>query len=189
MRCRTLSAWMLAPVLLLPACSEREPAEAEAPAVAAPGEPGRFPTPFSAEQIRDAMPPGLVLELRRVAGDSRTLERWTVLSADAEGTEIEFATLDPAGAVIGEPRVSRSGWVELRDHASFPAAHTSREEVVRDTALGKLDGWLYTVEDPEAGTVSRFFFARSLPGAPVEMRVTRGEEIVAEMTQVSRNRP
>jgi hypothetical protein len=179
-RFATLSVWLLASAFLLPACSRGGSADAE---------PDRLPTPFTAEQIRDAMPPGLELELRRAADGSELVERWRVVAADAEGVDIEFTALDASGNAAGPPRVSRSGWTELRDHASFPAAHATREETVRDTPLGKLDGWLYTVKDPEGGTVTRYFFARSLPGAPVEMTVTRGETVVVEMAQLSRNRP
>ena len=55
-----------------------------------------------------------------------------------------------------------------------------------ETPLGRLAGWLYIVEDEEQGARSEFFFARSLPGAPVWARVTNGDEIVMEMVQIDR---
>ena len=109
--------------------------------------------------------------------------------AEQEGVEIEYVTVDPEGNASGEPRTARSGWVELRDHASFPAANATRETAVRPTPLGMLDGWLYTVRDEAGGTTSEFFFADSLPGAPLQLRQTRGDELVMELEQVARSRP
>ena len=112
-----------------------------------------------------------------------------MLAADGEGAEIEFAPIDPEGNAAGNPRTSRSSWEELRDHAAFPADVSSREEVVRDTALGQLEGWLYRTRSEEAGTETEFFFASSLPGAPVQMRVTREGETMLEMAQLERRKP
>ena len=144
--------------------------------------------PFSAEEIRREWTAGLTLDLRRRTPEGEELERWIVVSADAEGADIGYVALDADGAPIGEQRVERAGWIELRDHASFPAEHATREEAKRETALGPLDGWIYTVRDEPSGTVSEFFFAASLPGAPVEMRMTRGDELLLELAQIARSR-
>jgi hypothetical protein len=145
--------------------------------------------PFTAEEIRDEWAPGLQLTLRRSTPEETRTERWTVLSADEDGAEIEYATVAEDGSVVGEPSIERSGWVELRDHATFPAAHSTREWVSRSTALGEYEGWLYRVADPEAATAQEFFFVPSLPGAPVEMRILEGEEPVFELEQIARVRP
>lgn len=149
----------------------------------------KLETPFTAEEIRDEWIEGFTLEVRMSSPEGELLQRWTVVAADAEGVDIEYATLDAAGAVVGEPQVRRAAWTELRDHASFEAASATREEARRATSLGELDGWLYTVRDEAAGTVTEFFFARSLPGAPVEMAVTRDGEVLSTMSQVARRRP
>jgi len=147
-----------------------------------------LPTPFTAEQIRDEMPVGLRLTIRRVTPGGEELERWEVVAADTDGVEIEFTPTDPDGNSIGEARRTRSSWVELRDHASFSAASATREALRRDTALGELDGWLYRVRNPADGTTSEFFFARELPGAPVHVITTRGDELIQEMVQLERRR-
>lgn len=147
----------------------------------------QLPRPFTAEQIRDAWVEGLTLELRRVMQEGETRERWTVVSADAEGAVIEFAPVDAKGQVTGDSARHRSTWNELRDHATFPAATANRTEATRETALGEFDGWLYTVTDAAQGTVTELFFARALPGAPLEMKVTQAGRTVMEMTQVSRS--
>ncbi len=166
--------------------SQQAPSPAVEPAA---GEPKILVQPFTADEIRDEWTPGLQLTIRRsFPGDTR-IERWTVLAADDDGAEIEYATIADDGAVIGEPSVARSGWVELRDHASFPAAHSTREWTRRSTALGEHEGWLYRVADPEAATVQEFFFVPTLPGAPVQMRILEGETAVFELEQIARVHP
>ena len=145
--------------------------------------------PFSAEEIRDEWVPGFRLLMRRSYPERARIERWTVVSADDQGVEIEYATIADNGSVEGEPSVSRSGWTELRDHAAFPAAHSTREWVSRSTALGNFEGWLYRVAEPGAAVVNEFFFVPELPGAPVQMRSLEGDETVFELEQTARMRP
>jgi hypothetical protein len=148
-----------------------------------------LPRPFTAEQIRDEWVPGLIIDMRRQTPEGVVVQRWTVVAADAEGVDIEYAKLDEAGEPSEERQVQRSGWVELRDHAAFPADRSTLEEVTRETALGTLEGWLYTVRDAESGGVTEFFFARSFPGAPVYMRAEQAGKLVMKLTQIARSRP
>lgn len=154
-----------------------------------PEDPSILVRPFTAEEIRDEWVPGLRLLMRRSSAEATTIERWTVVAADLEGVEIEYATIGEDGSVEGEPSVNRSSWIELRDHASFPAAHSTREWVARSTGLGEFEGWLYRVADPAAATVQEFFFVPSLPGAPVQMRILEGEATIFELEQTARLRP
>jgi len=116
-------------------------------------------------------------------------ERWTVVSADDEGVEIEYATIADDGSVEGEPSINRSTWTELRDHAAFPAAYTTREWVSRSTTLGNFEGWFYRVAEPGDATVQEFFFVPSLPGAPVQMRIIEEDTTVSVFEQTARLRP
>jgi hypothetical protein len=185
-------------ILVLAACAGQpggpttapagDDADAVVSAVEEPAEAAILERPFTAEQIRAEWTPGLRLLMRRSTPGEVRLERWTVLTADAEGCEIEFAAVDASGTVSGEPVVQRSTWAELRDHASFPAADATREWVTRETALGRMEGWLYRVPDEGTGTISEFFFAPALPGAPVQMRAFEGEKVVFELEQVERAR-
>jgi len=152
-----------------------------------PDDPSLLRRPFTADEIRDEWVFRLLMQ-RSIPEETR-VERWTVVAADDEGAEIEYATIADDGTVVGEPSVARSGWVELRDHASFPAAHSSREWASRSTMLGDFEGWLYRVAEPSAGTVREFFFVPSLPGAPVQMRILEGETTVLELEQIARLRP
>ena len=154
-----------------------------------PDDPSILMRPFSAEEIRDEWVPGFRLLMRRSSPEQTLIERWTVVSADGEGVEIEYATILDDGSVEGEPTIARSGWVELRDHAAFPAAHSTREWVSRSTALGEFEGWLYRVAEPGAAVVNEFFFVPELPGAPVQMHTLEGDTTVFELEQTARLRP
>ncbi|MCP4664284.1 MAG: hypothetical protein GY856_53550 [bacterium] len=195
---RRFDAFALIVVLGLWGCASAptpEAVEEEAASVAAaepaldPEDPTLLRRPFTAEEIRAEWIQGLTLKIRRSSPGGEIVERWTVVAADAEGVDIEYATLDADGDVVSEPAVRRSGWLELRDHASFKADRSTREETTRGTSLGELQGWLYTVRDEETGTVTEFFFAKSLPGAPVEMRILKDGEPFMELVQLERYRP
>jgi hypothetical protein len=146
-------------------------------------------TPFTAEQIRDEWIEGLTVTIRRGSAGETRRERWTVVAADAEGVDIEFTAVGEDGTVLGEPVTARSNWDELRDHARFPAASATREWTTRDTALGRLEGWLYRVTEEAPDTYSELFFAASLPGAPAQMTTYEGGEPVSSLEQVERSRP
>ncbi len=148
-----------------------------------------LPVPFTAEEIRDEWIEGLTLVLRTRTPGGETWERWTVVAADADGADIEFSPVDAEGNAAGEARVERSSWTELRDHASYPVDVASREQVSRDTALGQLAGWLYRVRDEATGSETELFFASQLPGAPVEMRMSKDGTVAMELTQVERHKP
>jgi hypothetical protein len=145
--------------------------------------------PFSDEEIRNEWIPGFRLLMKRTYPEETRIERWTVVSADDEGVEIEYADIADDGSVEREPTVSHSEWTELRDHAAFPAAYSTREWVSRETALGYFEGWLYRVAKPGTAVISEFFFVPELPGAPVQMRTLEGDTIVFELEQTARMRP
>jgi len=177
-------------VLSLLGCGKVDRPAEQAPAGELdPEDPSILARPFTAEEIRDEWVPGLRLLMRRSSPEATTIERWTVVAADLEGVEIEYATIGDDGSVDGEPSVKRSSWLELRDHASFPAAHSTREWVSRSTDLGEFEGWFYRVADPAATSVQEFFFVPELPGAPVQMRILDGEVTIFELEQTARLRP
>ena len=158
----------------------------EAATGAAVAEQELLPHPFTAEEIRGEFRPGLIIELQSAMPQGEARMRWTIVAADAETVQIDYQPIDGEGNPIAPSQVNPATWVELRDHASFPAATATREWVSRETALGQLDGWLYTVPDAPSGTVTTYFFASSLPGAPVQMRTEKDGQLVMEMQQVSR---
>lgn len=163
-------------------------AAAQAPAQAPAEQRELLPFPFSAEQIRDAWKPGLVYMIENKTPQGSAMQRWAVVSADDEGVEIEYANVGQDGAVMGETQVQRALWTELRDHASFPAAMSTRQDVRRQTALGEVDGYLYTVVNEGAKMTTEFFFAAEMPGAPMHMVIRKdgAEALAMRVTEVRR---
>ena len=153
-----------------------------------PGDPSLLRRPFTADEIRDEWIEGFRLLIRRTTPEGTSVERWTVLSADDEGAEIEYVTLDQDNNV-SESAVRTATWVELRDHASFPAATATREWITRSTGLGTYDGWLYRVSDDDGASVEEFFFVPSLAGAPIQMKIVNGDQTIFELEQLARLRP
>lgn len=181
------SAAAAALLVLVTACGSPAPDEpAAAPPAAAPASGETLPTPFTAGEIREVWQPGLELVLRFRSPGREEWQRWTVATADADGCEIDYQLLAADGQPLGEPDRKRSSWAELRDHALFPVESARRERYQRETPLGALEGWLYTVGEPEAGTETRMLFADRLPGAPVWMATTAGGEVVLEVVQMER---
>ena len=153
-----------------------------------PGDPSLLRRPFTADEIRDEWIEGFRLLIRRTTPEGTSVERWTVLSADDEGAEIEYVTLDQDNNV-SESAVRTATWVELRDHASFPAATATREWITRSTGLGTYDGWLYRVSGDDGASVEEFFFVPSLAGAPIQMKIVNGDQTIFELEQLARLRP
>ena len=122
--------------------------------------------PFTAEQIASAMRPGLQITVRMSGPEGDLTQLWTVLSADADGCEMEYTNLDAEGNAAGEKVVQATAWTELHEHASFPAADATSEIARRETALGALDGRLYTVDSPESGRDHGVFLRRQIRRRP-----------------------
>lgn len=165
------TALALAAVLPLPG-SQQEVAET-------------LPTPYTAEQIRDAWTEGLeVWATVKMQGNEQAsvmeVEGWS-----PEGATICSQARDAAGEPLGRRQCAESTWEELRLHGSFPAGRASRERHSETTPLGDLEGWLYRLEG-EDGLVTESFFADSTPGTPAIMRRTKGGEIFFEMVMTRR---
>jgi len=169
----------------VPATGESQPEEpaADVPKVE------MLPTPFTAEQIRDEWVVGFNLIMLRKKHGRDVYQRWSVVEADGDSVRIEYVTVDANGEPVAVPVQRTATWVGLRNHAAFPAAVATREEVTRDTPLGTLDGWLYTVQEHPPGTVTEYFFAKKYPGAPIQTLTTKDGEFVMDLSQVERNYP
>ena len=139
-----------------------------------------LPTPYTADQIRDACVQGLQIHWDNRDGANTVRQVWTVVEHGEE--QVSFAY-----AIEGEETVTRQfGWEELRQHASFPAASTTKEDVTLETAMGPVEAWHYTV----AGEPRKdFWFAKEWAGPPALMTVTHEGTVVARMEQVLRVPP
>lgn len=169
-------AVLLSPLLV--ACTATPAPELAESAV----EPGLLPFPYTAEEIRLGNPPGTVLVHRLERAGSPTVLRETHFVADDGTTAGMREVVRQDGDVIRES-AGEATWVELRDHASFPADAAVRAEASCEVPAGRFDCWLYTVAGDD-GSESRFWFARSRPGPPVLYEVEQGGEVVFRMTLV-----
>lgn len=116
-----------------------------------------YPAPFTWEEIRAATKSGRTYRYRvEVPGEPPRERVVTFVKVDDSGCEI-FA---------GGKRPKRLGWPTLQKHTEFPQdSVTPREETVKLPG-GKFDCMVYEVAGDD-GEVTTYFFARSLPGAPV----------------------
>jgi L-ascorbate metabolism protein UlaG (beta-lactamase superfamily) len=148
--------------------------------------PAMAPTPYTAAQIRDAMPVGTVIVYRRAEAGAQTyLDRWTVTAADASSCTIADEIVDEAGALLSARGTQTSRWEDLRRHAEFPAATLETSDDAVEVPAGRFETWKYVVTEP-GGTVTTYQFARELPGPPVWMQVRGNAGVAFEMALVSR---
>jgi hypothetical protein len=144
-------------------------------------EPGHAPTPFTAGEIRDAAKAGKAIR-RRVesVGEEPFHLVSTYLDCDETGATLERSRLSLDGDLLAEPQVSRVTWLDLQAHASFPAADTTIESEQIETAIGELDCLRYTVRDGATDDV--FWFAKTLPGMPVQQLTRTNGQVVTTVT-------
>ena len=172
---------------LLAACTPAW-AQGASPEQAPMPPPATAPTPFTAEQIRDACPPGRRWTFRISAPDGTTrLEETVFTAADGTGGAFRIQELDPQGRPTGEPRTGRSSWEGLRKHGAFPAAQTeiASEEVT--TTLGRYRMKVYRVRPADSdGPVRVYYFAEDLPGPPLRVTVVENGKASTTMEMVHR---
>lgn len=149
---------------------------------------GYAPTPFTADEIRVGCPRGRIDEIEiREAGKYAYTRLVTFVECDEEGSLQESHMRDMNGTELGEVTRARATWPELQAHASFPRDATRITETTTELPHGHHHCLLYTVTNGQ--TVSRFWFARDLPGMPVRVERERDGGIVYSMTLVSVRRP
>ncbi len=147
-------------------------------------QPDHAPTPFSAAQIRDGCPAGRTIRVRREApGDTPTDRVIRFVEVDAYGAVQEFQPADPEDRPVGEAAKRRSSWLELQSHASQPAVATAIDEVDLSLPFGVEACWRYTVMNEEGSTI--FWFAKRLPGMPVQVEEWIGEARVSRTVMVA----
>lgn len=121
--------------------------------------PGLLPTPFTADEIREATGSGKLIRLLLEGADGPIGEHVNRFSeTDAEGATLDrWAAADPKTVVS-----DRVTWVELQGHAAFDAGTTSVSTVSLSSPLGELTCRRYDSED------GVFWFSVAHPGMPVQ---------------------
>jgi hypothetical protein len=156
------------------ACGPPPSAAADAMAEAAP-------YPFTVLQIRAGCAPGRTIEYRvEKAGEPARTERWSFAEVDPETAKITTTTFDADGRQVGPPAIETAKWTELHEHAHFPRATTTIDAEPITLPAGAFETMRYVVTKGEQ--VSTYWFARSLPGPPVRVEVSRGGKPVMLMT-------
>ncbi len=152
-----------------------------------------LPTPFTAEQIREGMPVGLVFDWSETKEGATSHVRWTVIAADEATVTIRFDGIDADGQLLeGEAAEKTFPFAELREHALFASALAARSETRARTAVGRGKAWTYVVRSPEGiepASVTAFTFLQALPGPPAHMATKVGDVVFHELTQVRRSGP
>lgn len=121
--------------------------------------PGLLPTPFTADEIRDATGAGKTIRMRMDAPDGTVAYRLNRFrEADAEGATLDRWAEDAPGEVVS----NRVTWAELQGHAAFDADTTTVSTEVLGIPLGEVNCLRYDTED---GT---FWFSLAHPGMPVQ---------------------
>lgn len=130
--------------------------------------PGLLPTPFTADEIRDAASGGKTIRILVEEPDGTTVHRVNRFrDLDAEGATLERWTSGPTGIVQGEIASSRVTWRELQGHATFRAEQTTLSSETLELPIGSVDCLRYEVRDSADAEPDVFWFATAHPGMPV----------------------
>lgn len=150
--------------------------------------PGRAPTPFTADEIRAGCPTGRTTRLRvDVQGETTFHQVSRFVECDEAGTTMERSRLSLDGSPLAEPEVDRVTWRDLQTHASFAADDTTIESEWIETAIGELDCLRYTVRIDATDQV--FWFAKNLPGFPIQCLTRTDGQVVTTMSVVENTAP
>lgn len=169
----------------------RAPAGPAAPEHGA-GDSELAPTPFSAEQIRDATRAGRMYRFRQEGEGTPAREQQVeFVAVDPEGCTIRTTNLGPDGQPVSPPEESHASWEELEHHAQFPRSSTTIAREPIEVPAGRFDAILYSVVRRMAGhhVAQRYWFATSLPGAPVRVTHERDGSVVMSLTLLEHRNP
>lgn len=132
-------------------------------------EPGCAPTPYSAKQIRDAMPEGggRYYTLRGDAASSMVYYHFEKVTAT--DCSVETMHFNHEGLTSDIQTKDHVLWTELQKHASYALDEVTITEVRLALKGGTFDCWSYAVDSASPGR-DEYYFAKELPGPPVYMR-------------------
>jgi hypothetical protein len=154
-----------------------------APALAQAPPSAKLPTPYTAEQIREAWQPGFRVEMRTTQAGAESRSRMTVISATPESALIRSEEIAASGAASAPPADVTATFSQLRDHALFDATRARRERAECRSQLGAMPGWRYVTTDP-GGAVLTMCFADATPGPPVEFETSRDGALLSRTEHV-----
>jgi len=146
-------------------------------------ESGRAPTPFTADEIRAGCPAGRTIRMRvDTEGETPFLRVRRFVSCHEAGAVLEQSRQSLDGVALSVPEAGRVTWRDLQAHPSFPVDATTIEDETISTAIGELGCLRYTVRD--GATEEVFWFAKDLPGMPIQHVTRVGGDVVATVSVV-----
>ena len=158
-------------VLCSASCASAPPAPVVSAPVAAAPAPEVCEPPFTAAQIHDATHPGRTYDFEvEQAGAPVVGLRLRFVEVHQGHARVERSTFDAEGQAVGTTESATVTWDELVRHAAWPRASTTIEPAHITVPIGEFDdAVLYTVREDEGGKakVTRAWFVRSMPGAPL----------------------
>jgi hypothetical protein len=128
--------------------------------------PGMAPTPFTAAEIRSGCPAGRTITLLVEPATGPAWQRVNrFVDTDEVGATLQRWRVGPDGEPEGAVEASRTTWLQLQGHASYPADSVTITQDAVDLPMGTFDALRYTVEDEDG--VGILWFAAAFPGMPV----------------------
>lgn len=177
---RAAALGLLLGTLMMGVSAYGQPAPPAASATAEAGkpigpEPKWAPVPFTAEQIRQATSSGRTYHfLVEAAGQHPVMRTIQFTEVTDEGAKVSAKAVRVDNDEVVQPvGGGPTPWGDLVRHAHFPDSQTKRTDAEIKVPAGTFDCWLYTVTERTDGkeTVNRYWFAKTLPGAPVRHEV------------------
>ena len=146
------------------------------------------PTPYTAEQIRLATKVGRTYDWRVEMPGKPVAHRVITFTRVAEADLDTTSTMvsDDGATQLAPPKVTHATWEELRKHAEFPKSAVVIDEEKITVPAGSSDCLTYTVTEGSGSEaeVTRFYFAKDMPGAPVMFTTDKGGVRVMTSTLV-----
>ncbi|MGW5241192.1 hypothetical protein ACWEOW_19835 [Monashia sp. NPDC004114] len=149
---------------------------------------GMAPTPFTAAQIRSGCPEGRTITLLvepAVGPPWRRVNRF--VDTDEKGATLQRWRLGPDGNPEGGTDSSRLTWLQLQEHASYPADSVTITPDTVDLPMGTFEALRYTVEDGDG--VTTLWFAPAFPGMPVRYESQADSAGVDRTTMIGNDLP
>lgn len=166
-------------------CGSAPEAKSAAPATSSSSDAGEMADPpYTAKQIRDATKVGRRYEWRLELPEQPPVRKVISFTrVDDEGCDTHAEGLDDTGKAIAPPKDGHATWEELRAHALFPKKSVVLSDETITIPAGTFVCTLYTVT--EGDEVSRFWFAKDMPGPPVQFSTEKGGQLMMKSTLLS----